>query len=117
MVLNWFKGRRAVKVEMDDGTHKVVSMVEGAGVFTCDAHRFITEDINEWKIHKKTESHVSEKGSHKRCVICNENIVDISGYPAGENPICVTCEDRLNKSRDRVKAKLAETYKKGKGGK
>ena len=113
MVLNWFRGRKAVKVEMDDGTHKVVSMVEGSGVYTCDLHRFITEDINEWKIHKKTEQHSSSRGSHRKCIVCNHSIVDISGHPAGESPICVTCEDRLNKSRDRVKAKLEADSKKG----
>ena len=101
MVLNWLRNRKAVKVEMDDGTHKVVSMVEGSGVYTCDIHKFITEDIKEWNVHKKTESHTSVKGSHRRCIICNQNIVDISGHPAGENAICVTCEDRLNKSRDK----------------
>ena len=116
MVLDFLKGNRNVKVEMEDGTQKVATMVEGSGVFVCHIHEFVTEDLNEFNVHLKTAEHTLVAGSHGRCVICRENFVDMSGYPAGENPVCATCEDRLSKSRERVHARLAaaESSKKGK---
>lgn len=105
-------GRRNVKVQMEDGSHKVASMVEGAGVFVCHTHKYITEDKSQFDIHMKTEPGHTLVGSQGMCVICNTNQVDTTGYPAGENPVCGTCEDRLLKSRQRVHARLDETKQK-----
>lgn len=109
-------GRRNVKIKLDDGSHKVVPMVEGAGVYTCHIHEFVTESLQDFNIHMKTqEGHVLAVGSTGRCVICHENKVDMTGYPAGENPVCTKCEHALLRSRERVHERLEANKKEGGG--
>ena len=110
--MGFLDARRNVKVQMDDGSHKIATMVEGAGVFVCHTHQFVTEDPEKWEVHIKTESHSLTEGSTGKCIICGTKGVDLSNHPAGENAVCEKCEDRLVKSRQRVHAKLEETKQK-----
>jgi hypothetical protein len=110
--MGFLDGRRNVKVQMDDGSHKVASMVEGAGVYVCHVHKFATEDKEKFDIHMKTEAGHTLVNSQGICVICNSEVVNTTGYPAGENPVCPKCEERLVKSRQRVHARMDETKKK-----
>lgn len=114
MVLNFFKGQK-VKVEMDDGTQKVVKMVEGSGIYTCDTHKFITDDLNEFKMHEKTETHVQDANTSGKCVIC-KNHVDMSGKLSGMNAVCDECEQRLIKSQETARARI-QAMKASKGNK
>ena len=108
-------GRRNVKVKMEDGSHKIAPMVEGSGVFVCHIHEFVTDNIEDFNMHLKTEEgHTLTTGSVGRCTICHAGGVDMSGYPAGEEPVCAKCEHRLAKSRERVHERL-EVKKKEKG--
>lgn len=103
---------RKVKVTMDDGSHKVVPMVEGSGVFTCHTHEFVTESLEDFNMHLKTEEHPGlDAGSTGVCVICNTAGVDMTGYPPGEEPVCDKCEHRIARSRARVHEKLDNNKK------
>ena len=106
---------RKVKVQMEDGSHKVAPMVEGSGVFVCNIHEFVTDNLEDFNIHLKTkEGHTLTKGSTGRCVICHAKGVDMEGYPAGEEPVCDKCEHRLKRSREKVHERIAEASKKEK---
>jgi hypothetical protein len=112
MVLNFLKGHRTVKVEMEDGTQKTAKMVEGSGVFVCDIHKYITEDINEFRMHEKTELHIQDVNTTSACVICNAN-VDLTGKPTGLNAVCDQCEQRLLKSQETARARIQANNNKG----
>lgn len=97
---------------MEDGSHKVAPMVEGAGVFVCNIHEFVTESLEDFNMHLRTEEgHNLEKGSTGRCIICHTKGVDMSGYPSGEEAVCAKCEHRLASSRERVHERLEATKK------
>lgn len=107
MVLNFLKSHRTVKVQMDDGTQKTAKMVEGSGVHVCHVHEFITEDINEFRMHEKTVTHFQIDGCTAPCVICKKK-VNLSGKPTDANPVCDECEGRLLKSQESARARMAE---------
>ena len=108
---SFLKGKKLVKVHNEDGTTKIAAMVEGSGVFICSKHQYVTDDINEWRMHEKTANHFYTRGSTMRCVICHDAHVDLTDQPVSENPVCPTCEERLVKSRERVHARLEEVKK------
>lgn len=90
---------------MEDGTQKIAKMVEGSGVYPCHIHKYITDDLNEFNMHLKTEVHAYDIGSHGVCIICKAD-VDLGNYPVGVNPVCPDCEGRLLKSQEQARARM-----------
>lgn len=102
--------RRKVLINTDDGK-KAVSMVEGAGVFVCHKHDFLTEDKTKFDLHMKEEGHLLI-GSVGKCIMCGKRGVSKDGLNPGQSAICDTCTLKLADQAAAVKKRLAEMRKK-----
>jgi hypothetical protein len=102
--------KRKVVVNTNDGP-RAVSMVEGAGVFICHRHEFLTQDKAKFDAHIREEGHVWAIGSTGNCVMCNKSGVDLTGKQVGENPICDNCILKLGEQQREAQKRLAEMRK------
>lgn len=101
-----FEGHnRKVKVETPDGP-KVVSMLEGAGVYTCHTHHYSTEDLSKFNAHCREDGHILGN-SESNCIMCGKEHVSMEGVQTGQNAICDECTLKLAEQAKAVQKRLA----------